>query len=117
MLKHAPKSVNQAIAITLTEQHEANVAQRFTVDVPLELNPPEVEEAEDIKEPQRKSAVKVVDKASGAPTEIPEVTTLPDAFEASPDVRVRFQGGIWGPNEDRSAWKLIEAPARKEAAK
>lgn len=112
VLKLAPKSVSQAAAITLTEQHEARTGQRFTVDVPLELNPPEVEEVEEVKEPQRKSKAKEPDKPVTPSEDIPEVTALPEAFETLPGTRVRFHGGIWEPNEDRSAWRVVDAGKR-----
>jgi recombination protein RecT len=113
VLKLAPKSVSQAAAITLTEQHEAGARQQFTVDVPLELNPPEVEEEKEVKEPQRKSKPKEAEKPPAPPADIPEVTTLPEAFEMPPGTRVSFQGGIWEPSEDRTGWRVVDAAVRK----
>jgi len=114
--KNAPKNMYFARCIT-------NAQRWYAPDV---LNPRilSTEEAIDLEEviaetaarpvePQRKSKPKEPEKPAAPPADIPEVTALPEAFEQPPGTRVRFQGGIWGPNEDRTAWTLIEAPARK----
>lgn len=64
VLKLAPKSIQMQTAISLTETSEAGTQQKFTIDVPFELQPP-VEDDTDgddggahkaLKEPQRRVA-------------------------------------------------------------
>ncbi len=64
LCKLLPKSVHAQIALSLDERHESGLSQQFSVDVPLELQPPPEESADDqlsggtepLKEPQRKVA-------------------------------------------------------------
>lgn len=54
VLKLAPKSIEMQTALSMDERMDAGLAQSF-VDVPLALQPAEVEEVPQIAEPQRKS--------------------------------------------------------------
>ncbi len=63
VLKLAPKSIELQQAVALTEQSEAGIQQRFSLDVPLELQPPiagEDEAGDD--EPRRKSEQAEIDR-------------------------------------------------------
>jgi recombination protein RecT len=74
LVKLLPKSAQAQLAVALDERNEVGVAQRFSVDVPLELHPVSDESDEpaeaqqEIKAPQRLSEAKadriVVDEAS-----------------------------------------------------
>lgn len=56
LCKLLPKSVQAQMAVALDERAEVGLAQRFSVDVPIELHPAEEEEPAAIQKPQRKSA-------------------------------------------------------------
>ncbi len=75
LVKFLPKSIEAQIAVSLDERAEAGVAQQFSVDVPLELQPPATAEAEAIpgvQQPQRLS-----ETAASAPAD-DEETVWPD---------------------------------------
>jgi hypothetical protein len=112
--KNAPK--NMYFARTITN------AQRWFASEVLNVRILSTEEAIDLEdviaetnarpvEPQRKS--KTAEKPPAPPADIPEVTTLPEAFEMPPGTRVSFQGGIWEPSEDRTGWRVVDAAVRK----
>lgn len=56
VLKLAPKSIEMQTALSMDERMDAGLAQAF-VDVPLTLQPAEVDDVPQIAEPQRKSDV------------------------------------------------------------
>jgi recombination protein RecT len=71
LVKLLPKSAQAQIAVAMDERAEVGVPQKFSVDVPIELHPIEVDETEeqdpqaDIKAPQRLSDSRVtVDEAA-----------------------------------------------------
>ncbi len=76
-LKLAPKSIQVASAVNLDELSTAGVRQPFTVEVPLELNPPSDEDdphanEEPLQEPKRKIAEATAPAADATTTKAPE---------------------------------------------
>lgn len=58
LAKYLPQSVEAKTAVAMEERAEAGLTQRFSIDVPLELQPPADEPAdnsEPLREPQRKA--------------------------------------------------------------
>jgi recombination protein RecT len=84
LVKLLPKSAQAQLAVALDERAEIGIPQRFTVDVPIELqqsdaSDPDQVEGEPIKAPQRLSEVKST--AEETPTETAEQKKAREAAE------------------------------------
>jgi recombination protein RecT len=123
LVKFLPKSIEAQIAVSLDERAEAGIPQQFSVDVPLELQPPaEAEADEDVKpeiqQPQRLSETKATETPTGKPADLwAEVLT---AFGGDEDEALRalnsrgFESWAQVNAADRTAMamQLIEGAAR-----
>jgi recombination protein RecT len=70
LCKLLPKSVEAQSALHLDEAHEAGIPQRFSIDVPLELQPPQEDQTAMAAEmPTRKSAQPAQEQPSLIPAE------------------------------------------------
>lgn len=88
VLKLAPKSVQVATAIALDEQAGAGVSQRFSLDVPLELQPAHGDDdTQQIEAPQRAS------QAPPAPTPEPAASGPAPVTQPDPPKTPKF--GSW----------------------
>jgi recombination protein RecT len=85
LIKLLPKSAQAQVAVALDEARDAGIPQRFTVDVPIELQQsdnggePEQVEGEQIKAPQRLSEAKP--ETVETPTETPAQKKTREAAE------------------------------------
>lgn len=83
VLKLAPKSYEMRIAMSLDERAEAGVRQPFSIDIPLELQPPAEEDdgpIDPIKEPQPTAETKP-DGEGNKETRDPARLTMEDTLE------------------------------------
>jgi len=99
-LKLAPKSVHLATAIALDEAHDAGIRQQFSIDVPLELQPPV--EAEDtdppLQEPQRTGSSEAAPKP--CTTKPPSILDDSDEFDGDTLLWQKVKGVVYHLNSD-----------------
>jgi len=127
VMKLMPKSIEMHAALALDEQREADIPQTFSVDVPLELQPPQEDEDPHQPEmPSRKSETKTIDAtperteqvadapkpAESAPVQQESPSEKPRAFDEFPDpmqfpagTRITVKGKPYLRDEVGNAWQ------------
>jgi len=105
VLKLAPKSVHVATAIALQEAADAGIPQRFSVDVPLELQPAQAdpEDVEPEQLPQRKSEAK-----QDAKPETQETTASQETAAKPPKPPTHIEDMKSWPDDPTLQWYKIQ---------